>query len=52
MWSFSPGQLTHDPNVLLPAFVRISWPYRNPGATTVTGVTERQQLTFSVALNR
>jgi len=52
VWSFSPGQFNHDPNALLPAYVRVSWPYRNPGAATDTPLADRQQFTFAVALNR
>lgn len=52
LWRFTSGQLAHDSHTLLPVFVRVSWPYRNPGAPAVTPMAGRQQLTFTLALNR
>ena len=52
VWRYAPSQLNHDPDTLLPAFVRVSWPCWNPGAAAATPLADRQQCTFTLALRR
>lgn len=53
VWRFSQPPLRFDPSAtVLAVYVRVSWPYWNPGATTATPLASRSQLTFTVSLNR
>ena len=53
VWRFNQPPLRFDPAAaVLAVYVRVSWPYRNPGATTPTPLSSRSQLTFTVSLNR
>ena len=52
-WRFNQPPLRYDPaSALLAVYVRVSWPYQNPGAATATPLSARSQLTFTVSLNR
>lgn len=53
VWRFSQSPLSYDATAaVLPLYVRVSWPYRNPGSATPTAPADRSQLTFTVALSR
>ncbi len=53
VWRFNQLPLRFDPAAaVLAVYVRVSWPYQNPGATTATPLASRSQLTFTVSLNR
>ena len=53
IWRFNQSPLRFDPAAaVLPVYVRVSWPYWNPGATTATPLSVRSQLTFAVSLHR
>ncbi|MDI1337800.1 MAG: prepilin-type N-terminal cleavage/methylation domain-containing protein [Lacunisphaera sp.] len=53
VWRFNQGTLGYDANAaILPLYVRVSWPYRNPGSGTPAALADRSQLTFAVAINR
>jgi prepilin-type N-terminal cleavage/methylation domain-containing protein len=53
VWRFNEGTLAYDSTVpVLPLYVRVSWPYRNPGSGMPTALADRSQLTFTVAINR
>ena len=53
VWRFDQPSLRFDPSAaFLAVYVRVSWPYRNPGAGIVTPLSARSQLTFIVSLNR
>jgi len=52
-WRFNPLPLRFDPaSAVLPVYVRISWPFQNPGSSGATPMNARSQLTFTVSLNR
>jgi prepilin-type N-terminal cleavage/methylation domain-containing protein len=52
-WRFADGPLRFDaPQSALALSVRVSWPYRLPGAPAPTPVDSRHELMFTVALNR
>ena len=52
-WRFNQPPLRYDPaSAVLAVYVRVSWPYQNPGAPAVTPLSARRQLTFVVSLNR
>lgn len=53
VWRFNQPPLRFDPAAaVLAVYVRVSWPYQNPGATTPAPLSARSQLTFTVSLNR
>lgn len=53
VWRFNQPPLRFDPaSAVLGVFVRVSWPYQNPGAVGATPLAARSQLTFVVSLNR
>ena len=53
VWRFSQPPLRFDPTAaVLAVYVRVSWPYQNPGAASATRLSARSQLTFAVSLNR
>lgn len=53
VWRFNQPPLRFDPAAaVLAVYVRVSWPYQNPGAMTATPLASRSQLTFTVSLNR
>ena len=53
VWRFDQPPLRYDPTAaVLPMYVRVSWPFQNPGSTAATPLSARGQLTFTVALNR
>lgn len=53
VWRFNQPPLRYDPLApVLAAYVRVSWPYTNPGAPSTTPLSARSQLTFTVSLNR
>jgi hypothetical protein len=53
VWRFSQPPLAYDAGAaVLPLYVRVSWPYRNPGSGTPTALADRKQVTFTVAINR
>jgi hypothetical protein len=53
VWRFPSGPLAYDPaQSALAMFVRVSWPYRQPGSTSPTAPEARHELVFTVALNR
>ncbi len=53
VWRFNQPPLRYDPaTALLAVYVRVSWPYWNPGASSATPLSARSQLTFTVSLNR
>ena len=52
-WRFSQGALQFDGTAsVLVVYARVSWPYRNPGSDTPTALSDRNQFTFTVAINR
>lgn len=52
-WRFPAEPLRFDPQkAFLALQVRVSWPYRVPGATAITDLADRSQVTFTLALNR
>lgn len=52
-WRFNSGALQYDGNAsVLVVYVRVSWPYYNPGSTTTTSLTDRSQFTFTASINR
>lgn len=52
-WRFPAGTLAYDPaQSALAVLVRVSWPYRQPGAAAPVAATARHELVFTVALNR
>jgi hypothetical protein len=53
VWRFNQLPLRFDPAAaVLAVYVRVSWPYQNPGAAGATPLSARSQLTFTVSLNR
>ena len=59
LWRFPPGPLAYEPatGAVLPAWAKVSWPYRRPGGTSgsayvETADAERASFTFTVAVNR
>lgn len=53
VWRFPSSPLAFSStSAVLALYVRVSWPYYNPGATTPTPLEARSQFTFTVALNR
>jgi hypothetical protein len=53
VWRFDQPPLRYDPAAaMLPAYVRVSWPYRLPGAADPTPLEARSQITFTVSLHR
>lgn len=52
-WRFADGPLRYDgAQSSLALCVRVSWPYRQPGAATPTPEAARQEFTFVTSLNR
>ncbi len=52
-WRFNVETLQYDGSVpVLAIWVRVSWPYYNPGSATPTPLAERSQFTFAVSLRR
>lgn len=52
-WKFSTEPLSFSPQkAFLALHVRVSWPYRVPGAATPVPLVDRSQVTFTVSLNR
>lgn len=52
-WKFPSEPLRFDGQKgFLALYVRVSWPYRLPGATAPTALPDRSQVTFMVSLNR
>lgn len=52
-WKFPSEPLRFDERkAFLALYVRVSWPYRLPGATAPTAPADRSQVTFTLALNR
>ena len=53
IWRFNQPPLRFDPAAaVIPVYVRVSWPYWNPGSSTATPLSVRSQLTFTVSLHR
>ena len=53
IWRFSQPPLAYDAAAaVLPLYVRISSPYRTPGATVPTAAADRSQFTFTLAIKR
>jgi prepilin-type N-terminal cleavage/methylation domain-containing protein len=54
LWRFNapPLGFVGGQNGALAVHVRVSWPYRLPGAANATGLAEREQVTFAIAINR
>ncbi len=54
LWRFGtpPLAFVNAQSGALAVHVRVSWPYRLPGARKATTLEEREQLTFAVAINR
>jgi len=59
LWRFPPGPLAYElaTGAVLPAWARVSWPYRRPGgadgiADVETAPADRASFTFTVAVNR
>ena len=53
LWRFSQPPLGYNANgSALAAYVRVTWPYRIPGADTPVALKDRNQFAFTVALNR
>jgi len=52
-WRFPSEPLRFDgQKAFLALYVRVSWPYRLPGATAPTALADRSQVTFTLSLNR
>lgn len=52
-WKFPSEPLRFDrQKAFLALYVRVSWPYRLPGAAAPTAPTDRNQATFTLSLNR
>jgi hypothetical protein len=52
-WKFPSEPLRFDgQKAFLALYVRVSWPYRLPGVTAPTALADRNQVTFTLALNR
>ena len=52
-WKFPSEPLRFDgQTAFLALYVRVSWPYRLPGVTPPTRLADRNQVTFTLALNR
>lgn len=53
VWRFHQPPLRYDPaSNMLATYVRVSWPFWNPGASAFTPLTARSHLTFTVSLLR
>lgn len=52
-WKFPSEPLRFDgQKAFLALYVRVSWPYRLPGAAAPTAAADRNQVTFTLSLNR
>jgi len=52
-WRFPSEPLRFDgQKAFLALYVRVSWPYRVPGVAAPTALAERNQVTFTLSLNR
>lgn len=52
-WRFNQAPLAFvGSSAVLPLYVRVSWPYQNPGSASPTPLADRAQLTFTVSINR
>jgi hypothetical protein len=52
-WKFPSEPLRFDgQKAFLALYVRVSWPYRLPGAPAPTALADRRQVTFTLSLNR
>jgi hypothetical protein len=52
-WKFPSEPLRFDgQKAFLALYVRVSWPYRLPGATAPTALADRSHVTFTLSLNR
>lgn len=52
-WKFPSEPLRFDgQKAFLALYVRVSWPYRLPGATAPATLADRSQVTFTLSLNR
>lgn len=52
-WKFPSEPLRFDgQKTFLALYVRVSWPYRLPGATAPTALPDRNHVTFTLSLNR
>jgi hypothetical protein len=53
IWSFPDAPLAFDSGGAgLALFVRVSWPYRNPGSVAAIASAEHEQVTFTLAIRR
>jgi hypothetical protein len=53
IWSFHDAPLAFDSGGAgLALYVRVSWPYRNPGSPTPAALAGREQVTFTLAIRR
>ena len=53
VWRFAQAPLSYDSAAaILPLYVRVSWPYRNPGNAIPTALVDRSRLTFTITINR
>ena len=53
VWRFNQAPLAFvGSSAVLPLYVRVSWPYLNPGSATPTLLGSRAQLTFTVSIIR
>jgi len=52
-WSFADALLAYEAGGAgLALHVRVSWPYRLPGALAPTPLADRDQISFNLAINR
>ena len=52
-WRFGSGPLAYEAGgPCLALYVRVSWPYRQPGAAAATAASDRERVTFNLALRR
>ena len=52
-WRFAQPPLSFEATAaVLPVYVRVSWPYRIRGLSTATRLSDRNQFTFAVAIDR
>jgi len=53
IWRFDHAPLAYDPaDAVLAVYVRVSWPYRVPGAAEPTGNQTRNEIGWTLAINR
>jgi len=53
IWRFERAPLAYDPaGAVLGVYVRVSWPYRVPGSAAATDIQTRNEVGWTLAINR